>query len=52
LAFPTFAATVEHTKGKAGTWLVWDAGESVYSAYKDGDRRWLFGLWFQDEIPR
>ncbi len=52
LDFPTIAATVEHSEGKPGIWLVWDAGQSVYCDYKDGAGRWWFGVWFQDEIPR
>lgn len=52
LAVPTVAATVKHAKGEPGTWLVWDGGQSVYCAYKDGTGRWWFGVWFQDEIPR
>lgn len=52
LAFPTVTATVEHTQGKTGTWLVWDGGQSVYCAYKDGEGRWWFGVWFQNEVPR
>src|ERR1043165_953467 len=36
LPVPTIAAAVQHTKGEPGTWLVWDAGQSVYCAYKDG----------------
>jgi hypothetical protein len=52
LGVPTVAATVGHTQGKPGTWLVWDGGQSVYCAYKDGASRWWFGVWFQEEIPR
>lgn len=52
LAVPTVAATVEHAQGKAGTWLVWDGGQSAYCAYKDGAGRWWFGVWFQNEVPR
>jgi polyhydroxybutyrate depolymerase len=52
LDLPTVTATVEHHQGKNGTWLIWDAGQSVYCAYKDGSGRWWFGGWFQKEIPR
>ena len=52
LDFPTVAATVKHTKGEPGTWLVWDGGQSVYCAYKDGTGRWWFGVWFEQQIPR
>lgn len=49
---PTVATTLEFAEGKTGVWLVWDGGESVYCAYKDGAGRWWFGVWFQDAIPR
>ena len=52
LDLPTVTATVKHTKGEPGIWLVWDGGQSVYCAYKDGTGRWWFGVWFQGEIPR
>jgi len=52
LALPTVTAIVEHAQGKEGTWLIWDGGQSVYCAYKDGSGRWWFGVWFQNEIPR
>ena len=52
LDLPTVTAIVEHHQGKSGTWLIWDAGQSVYCAYKDGSGRWWFGGWFQNEIPR
>jgi hypothetical protein len=52
LGVPTVSATIEHTQGKPGTWLVWDGGQSVYCAYQDGAGRWWFGVWFQGEIPR
>ena len=52
LDLPTITSTVVHTKGEPGIWLIWDAGQSVYFAYKDGSGRWWFGGWFQGEIPR
>ena len=52
LPIPTVAATVEHTKGNPGTWLVWDLGQSVYCAYQDEAGRWRFGVWFMEQIPR
>lgn len=48
LGVPQVAATVEHTEGKNGRWLVWYVWPSVYCAYQDGAGQWWFGAWFQD----
>jgi hypothetical protein len=52
LGVPTVAATVEHTQGKTGVWLIWKTSRQVLCAYKDGQGRWWFGLWFDLEMPR
>lgn len=52
LGVPTVAATVEHTQGKTGVWLIWKSSRQVLCAYKDGQERWWFGLWLDLEMPR
>ena len=52
LSVPTVGATVEHTQGKTGVWLIWKTDRQVLCAYKDGQGRWWFGMWFDLEEPR
>lgn len=52
LGVPDVAATVQHSDGKNGRWLVWYAWPSVYSAYQDGTGRWWFSAWFHDKDVR
>ena len=41
---PSVLATVEHTVGKKGKWLIWSS-PNVAWAYQDGSGKWWWGLW-------
>ena len=43
---PSVVATVEHTVGNQGKWMVWcDRSPSIYWAYLDGNGKWRWGGW-------
>ncbi len=47
LTYPSITATVEHTSGKKGRWLIWYREKTVRSVYQDRRGNWLFSWLYE-----
>lgn len=47
---PALVASVKHTDGIEGKWVVW-VRPGLYWAYRDGNRRWWWGDWNVQNAP-
>lgn len=48
---PSLVATVDHTTGKTGRWIVWCPPISLDWAYQDENGKWWWGLWDRLKAP-
>jgi hypothetical protein len=48
---PCLVATVEHTAGKQGQWVVWRY-PNLYWAYQDGNGKLWWGIWDSSKSPK
>ena len=48
---PSLVATVEHTKGNQGKWIIWNSPNIAW-AYQDGNGKWWWGMWDSLKPPK